>query len=43
MTKEQILSFITGIGIVPVVRTSSAEAAIKAIEAIYKAAGTPIA
>lgn len=36
MTKEQILSFITGIGIVPVVRTSSAEAAIKAIEAIYK-------
>jgi len=36
MTKEQILSFITGIGIVPVVRTSSADAAIKAIEAIYK-------
>src|SRR5579871_3574841 len=36
MTKEQILSFITEIGIVPVVRTSSAESAIKAIEAIYR-------
>src|SRR5438128_12095241 len=36
MTKEQILSFITEIGIVPVVRTSSAEGAIKAIEAIYR-------
>jgi len=36
MTKAQILSFITDIGIVPVVRTSSAEGAIQAIEAIYK-------
>src|ERR1051325_148114 len=36
MTKQQILSFITDIGIVPVVRTSSAEGAIKAVEAIYR-------
>jgi 2-dehydro-3-deoxyphosphogluconate aldolase / (4S)-4-hydroxy-2-oxoglutarate aldolase len=36
MTREQILSFITEIGIVPVVRTSSAEGAIKAIDAIYR-------
>jgi len=36
MTKEQILSGITEIGIVPVVRTSSAESAIKAIDAIYR-------
>src|SRR6184192_3795334 len=36
MTKQQILSFITDIGIVPVVRTSTAEGAIKAIEAIYR-------
>lgn len=36
MTKAQILSFITDIGIVPVVRTSTAEGAIQAIEAIYK-------
>src|SRR6266487_3986151 len=36
MTKQQILSFITNIGIVPVVRTSTAEGAIKAVEAIYK-------
>jgi 2-dehydro-3-deoxyphosphogluconate aldolase/(4S)-4-hydroxy-2-oxoglutarate aldolase len=36
MTKAEILSFITEIGIVPVVRTSSAEGAIRAIEAIYK-------
>ncbi len=36
MTKEQILASITEIGIVPVVRTSSAEAAIQAIEAIYR-------
>jgi len=36
MTKEQMLSFITEIGIVPVVRTSSAESAIKAIDAIYR-------
>ncbi|MEX2263415.1 MAG: bifunctional 4-hydroxy-2-oxoglutarate aldolase/2-dehydro-3-deoxy-phosphogluconate aldolase [Bryobacteraceae bacterium] len=36
MTKQQILSSIAGIGIVPVVRTSTAAAAIRAIEAIYK-------
>src|SRR5215468_4135495 len=36
MTKQQILSFITDIGIVPVVRTSSAEGAIRAIDAIYR-------
>jgi 2-dehydro-3-deoxyphosphogluconate aldolase/(4S)-4-hydroxy-2-oxoglutarate aldolase len=36
MTKGQILSFITEIGIVPVVRTSSAEGAVKAIEAVYQ-------
>src|SRR5258708_1779432 len=36
MTKQQILSFITDIGIVPVARTATAEGAIKAIEAIYE-------
>jgi 2-dehydro-3-deoxyphosphogluconate aldolase/(4S)-4-hydroxy-2-oxoglutarate aldolase len=36
MTRDQILSFITEIGIVPVVRTASAEGAIKAIDAIYR-------
>lgn len=36
MTRPQIFSAIKDIGIVPVVRTSSAEGAIKAIEAIYK-------
>lgn len=36
MTRDQILSFITEIGIVPVVRTSSAEGAIKAVDAIYR-------
>ncbi|MGE5644812.1 MAG: bifunctional 4-hydroxy-2-oxoglutarate aldolase/2-dehydro-3-deoxy-phosphogluconate aldolase [Acidobacteriota bacterium] len=36
MTKGQILSFITEIGIVPVVRTTSAESAIQAIDAVYK-------
>jgi 2-dehydro-3-deoxyphosphogluconate aldolase/(4S)-4-hydroxy-2-oxoglutarate aldolase len=36
MDKQQILSSIIGIGVVPVVRTSSAESAIKAIEAIYR-------
>ncbi len=35
MTKSEILSFMTDIGIVPVVRTNSAESAIKAVEAIY--------
>jgi 2-dehydro-3-deoxyphosphogluconate aldolase/(4S)-4-hydroxy-2-oxoglutarate aldolase len=36
MAKNKILSSIIDIGVVPVVRTSSAESAIKAIEAIYK-------
>jgi 2-dehydro-3-deoxyphosphogluconate aldolase/(4S)-4-hydroxy-2-oxoglutarate aldolase len=36
VTSQQILSFITDIGIVPVVRTTSAETAIKAIEAIHR-------
>src|SRR5580700_5841817 len=36
MTKDQILSFITEIGIVPVVRTATAEGAIKAVDAIYR-------
>lgn len=36
MTKQQTLSFITKIGIVPVVRTATAEGAIKAVEAIYR-------
>jgi 2-dehydro-3-deoxyphosphogluconate aldolase/(4S)-4-hydroxy-2-oxoglutarate aldolase len=36
MTKQQILSFIIDIGIVPVVRTATAEGAIKAIDAIFR-------
>jgi len=36
MTQKEILSQITEIGIVPVVRTSSAESAVKAIEAIFR-------
>jgi 2-dehydro-3-deoxyphosphogluconate aldolase/(4S)-4-hydroxy-2-oxoglutarate aldolase len=36
MTKQSILSFIMDIGIVPVVRTDSAENAVKAVEAIYR-------
>lgn len=36
MTKQQILSFILDVGIVPVVRTPSAESAIKSIEALYR-------
>jgi 2-dehydro-3-deoxyphosphogluconate aldolase/(4S)-4-hydroxy-2-oxoglutarate aldolase len=36
MTKDQILSFISDVGIVPVVRTSSAESAVQAIDAIYR-------
>ena len=35
MTRQQILAFIIDIGMVPVVRTATAEGAIKAIEAIY--------
>ena len=36
MKKETILSFIRDIGIVPVVRTNSADSAVKAIEAICR-------
>jgi len=36
MSKQQILSAIIEIGVVPVVRTSSAEAAIRSIEAIHR-------
>jgi 2-dehydro-3-deoxyphosphogluconate aldolase/(4S)-4-hydroxy-2-oxoglutarate aldolase len=36
MTKEAIMSAITQIGIVPIVRTGSAEGAIKSIEAVYR-------
>src|ERR1700692_3621840 len=36
MKREAVLAAIVEIGIVPVVRTSSAEGAIKAIEAIYR-------
>ena len=35
MTRKEILSFITEVGIVPIVRTNSAESAVKAVEAIY--------
>jgi 2-dehydro-3-deoxyphosphogluconate aldolase/(4S)-4-hydroxy-2-oxoglutarate aldolase len=35
MTKEKILSFIKDVGVVPVIRTPTAESAIRAIEAIY--------
>ncbi|HKD07615.1 MAG TPA: bifunctional 4-hydroxy-2-oxoglutarate aldolase/2-dehydro-3-deoxy-phosphogluconate aldolase [Bryobacteraceae bacterium] len=36
MTASEILDFISGIGIVPVVRTPSAESAIRSIEAIHR-------
>lgn len=36
MTKQAILSTIREIGLIPVVRTPSAESAVKAIEAIYE-------
>jgi 2-dehydro-3-deoxyphosphogluconate aldolase/(4S)-4-hydroxy-2-oxoglutarate aldolase len=36
MDKQQILSSIVDIGVVPVVRTSSADSAIRSIEAIYR-------
>jgi len=36
MTKDSIMSAITQIGIVPIVRTDSAEGAVKAIEAVYR-------
>jgi len=35
MTSKEILAFITEVGIVPIVRTSSAEGALQAVEAIY--------
>lgn len=35
MNKQTVLSFIRDVGIVPVVRTTSAESAIRSIEAIY--------
>ena len=35
MTSKEILAFITEVGIAPIVRTSSAETAIQAVEAIY--------
>src|SRR5512142_1970775 len=36
MTTPEILRFIIDVGIVPVVRTSTAEGAIQAVEALYK-------
>lgn len=35
MTRKEVFSFIVEVGIVPVVRTTSAESAIRAVEAIY--------
>jgi 2-dehydro-3-deoxyphosphogluconate aldolase/(4S)-4-hydroxy-2-oxoglutarate aldolase len=35
MTRQQTLSFMLDVGIIPVVRTASADSAIQAIEAIY--------
>jgi 2-dehydro-3-deoxyphosphogluconate aldolase/(4S)-4-hydroxy-2-oxoglutarate aldolase len=35
MTSQEILAFITEVGIVPVIRTSSAESAVLAVDAIY--------
>src|SRR5579872_7197120 len=36
MKSQDILAFITQVGIVPVVRTTSAESAIRAVEAMYQ-------
>jgi len=36
MDKQTVLSFIKDVGIVPIVRTSSAESAIRTVEAIYE-------
>jgi 2-dehydro-3-deoxyphosphogluconate aldolase / (4S)-4-hydroxy-2-oxoglutarate aldolase len=36
MTSQEILGFITGIGIVPIVRVSSEASAVQAVEAIYQ-------
>ena len=35
MTKQQILSNLLSVGVVPVVRTATAESAIRSIEALY--------
>ena len=35
MNKQTVLSFIRDVGIVPIVRTSSAESAVKSVQAIY--------
>jgi 2-dehydro-3-deoxyphosphogluconate aldolase/(4S)-4-hydroxy-2-oxoglutarate aldolase len=36
MTSRETLAFMNGIGIVPVVRTTSADAAVRAVEALYE-------
>src|ERR1051325_571382 len=36
MTSKEILAFITEVGIVPIVRCSSAEGAVKTVEALYR-------
>src|SRR3954452_24267340 len=36
MTSQEILNYITGIGIVPIVRVSSGAAAVQAVQAIYR-------
>jgi 2-dehydro-3-deoxyphosphogluconate aldolase/(4S)-4-hydroxy-2-oxoglutarate aldolase len=36
MTSQEILAFITGIGIVPIVRVASTDSAVEAVEAIYR-------
>src|SRR5512133_2223786 len=36
MTSEEILNYITGIGVVPIVRVSTSGAAVQAVEAIYR-------
>jgi 2-dehydro-3-deoxyphosphogluconate aldolase/(4S)-4-hydroxy-2-oxoglutarate aldolase len=36
MTSKEILAFITDVGIVPIVRCSSAEGAVKTVEALYR-------
>jgi 2-dehydro-3-deoxyphosphogluconate aldolase / (4S)-4-hydroxy-2-oxoglutarate aldolase len=36
MDKQTILSFIKDVGIVPVIRTNSAESAVKAVDALYR-------
>ncbi len=36
MTSKEILAFISGVGLVPIVRTSSAESAVRVVEALYE-------